>query len=76
LSLYSYIRAATLLLSLLLLAGLNQSAFAHTIRPSVATVVVSESGEIEVRIRTNLEALLAGIEPEYTDTSESPNAAT
>jgi hydrogenase/urease accessory protein HupE len=76
LSLHSHIRTATLLLTLLLLAGLNQSAFAHTIRPSVATVVVSESGEIEVRIRTNLEALLAGIEPEYTDTSESPNAAT
>ena len=73
-SLYSYIRAVTLLLSLLLLAGLNQSAYAHTIRPSVATVVVNETGELEVRIRTNLEALLAGIEPKYTDTSESPNA--
>ena len=64
-----------MLLSLLLLAGFNQPAFAHTIRPSVATVVVNESGELEVSIRTNLEALLAGIEPKYTDTSESPNAA-
>jgi hydrogenase/urease accessory protein HupE len=48
---------------------------AHTIRPAVATAVISDSGVIDLQIRVNAEVILAGIGPEYTDTNESPDAA-
>ena len=51
------------------------SASAHTIRPAVATAIISETGAIDLQIRLNAEVLLAGIGPEYTDTNASPNAA-
>jgi len=47
---------------------------AHTIRPAVATAVISESGAIELQIRINAEVILAGIGPEFTDTNDSPAA--
>jgi len=48
---------------------------AHTIRPAVATAVISDSGVIDLQIRVNAEVILAGIGPEFTDTNESPEAA-
>ena len=50
-------------------------AYAHTIRPAVATAVISESGAIDLQIRINAEVLLAGIGPEFSDTNDSPAAA-
>ena len=48
---------------------------AHTVRPAVVTVNVSQQGEVSVRIRVSAELLLARIGPEYSDTNDSPNAA-
>ena len=56
------------------LLGLLEPAIAHTIRPAVATVAIDGSGEISIEIRTNVEAMLASIGAEHTDTNESPNA--
>jgi hydrogenase/urease accessory protein HupE len=64
-------------ISLLLLAffgALCAPAGAHTIRPAVATVNVAEDGALDLQIRLNLEILLAGIDWQYTDTNDSPNA--
>jgi len=66
---------ATVAISLLAWVALGgSSANAHTIRPAVATAVISETGAIDLQIRLNAEVLLAGIGPEYTDTNASPNA--
>ena len=59
---------------LVCLALLAQSALGHTIRPAVATIVVDDSGEIDIRIRANAEAMLARIGAEHADTNDSPNA--
>jgi len=59
---------------LVCLALLAQSALGHTIRPAVATIAVDDSGEIDIRIRANAEAMLARIGAEHADTNDSPNA--
>ena len=59
---------------LVCLAVLAQPVFGHTIRPAVATIVLDDSGELDIRIRVNAEAMLARIGPEHTDTNDSPNA--
>ena len=48
---------------------------AHTLRPAVATLEVSQSGQLDLQIRANAEALMVGIGPEHTDTDDSPDAA-
>lgn len=51
------------------------SAQAHELRPAVADLSFRDDGSSwRIVIRTNLEALLAGIGPEHDDTSESVNA--
>jgi len=50
------------------------SAVAHTVRPAVVTVTLTDSGQFQVRIRLSAEQILAGIGPEYSDTNEAPNA--
>jgi len=62
------------LITLLACAWGIQPALAHTIRPAVANVIIDDTGEIDIRIRANAEAILAEIGPEYTDTNDSPNA--
>jgi len=57
-----------------LLALAASTVFAHTVRPAVATAIISDSGAIDLQIRVNAEVILAGIGPEYTDTNASPNA--
>ncbi len=49
------------------------NAMAHEIRPAVITVTFTPQS-YQVEIVTNVEALLAGVSPRHTDTSESPNA--
>ena len=48
---------------------------AHEIRPAVVTVTFGASA-FEVELSTNLEAMIAGVSPKHSDTSESPNART
>jgi hypothetical protein len=57
----------------LLWMWLAATGWAHEIRPAVVTVTF-EASRFDVDISTNLEALLAGISPKHSDTSESPNA--
>jgi hydrogenase/urease accessory protein HupE len=68
-------RLKPVLIGLLLFGSSIDCALAHTIRPALATVVLNGSGEIDIRIRTNVEAMLASIGPEHTDTNDSPNSA-
>lgn len=58
-----------------LACSIGMPASAHTIRPAVATAVISDSGSIDLQIRVNAEVILAGIGPEFTDTNDSPDAA-
>ena len=53
-----------------LLAG---AAGAHEIRPAIVSVNLAPP-QFEIEVSANLEALLAGVSPKHTDTSESPNA--
>ena len=64
--------AATL--ALLALLALSTNARAHEVRPAVADLSIDRGG-YEVSIALNLEALLAGIGPAHSDTSEAPGAA-
>lgn len=61
-----------LLLILLLLAP--GSLAAHEVRPAIATATVAEDGRFRVEISLNLEAVMAGIEPEHADTKDSRQA--
>lgn len=47
---------------------------AHEIRPAVADVHLQADGTYQVSLQVNMEALLAGVSPAHSDTSESPNA--
>ncbi len=67
-------RWAATLFVLIAIMGIVDPSIAHTVRPAVATIVVDSSGEIDIRIRANVEAMLAAIGSEHTDTNDSPNA--
>jgi hydrogenase/urease accessory protein HupE len=43
-------------------------------RPTIVDLTVHPSGMIQVEARTNLEALIAGIGPDHSDTTHSPQA--
>ncbi|GGX40151.1 HupE/UreJ family protein [Saccharospirillum salsuginis] len=49
---------------------------AHEIRPAIIDLTVQEDETYNLQLRVNLEALMADISPEHSDTDESPNAAT
>ena len=66
-----------LILVLTLIAGLlavSQPAIAHEVRPSIADFAATGQGGYEIRVRTNLEAMLTGIGSEHSDTDEAVNA--
>ena len=63
------------MLALLALLSPSTDARAHEIRPAIADLSVDRAGGYEVSIELNLEALLAGIGPAHSDTSEAPGAA-
>lgn len=65
-------RALGLVLALLL-GWQMATASAHEIRPAVVTVSFSDMG-YRIEWQANLEAVLAGIGPQHTDTDQSPNA--
>jgi len=47
---------------------------AHEVRPAVIDLKINEQAEYLIEIRLNIEALIANISPEHSDTSESANA--
>ena len=49
-------------------------AAAHEIRPAVVNVQIQADGNFQVSLQVNMEAALAGVSPEHSDTNESPNA--
>lgn len=62
------------LAALLIAASLGTPAAAHELRPAIATMIVAPDSELEVGVTLNLEAAMAGIEPEHSNTQNSPNA--
>ena len=64
-----------LLLVLLVFALLNHTGSAHEIRPTIIDLQMGGSGQFTLTLRTNLEALMAGIGTEHRDTDESDLAA-
>ncbi len=46
---------------------------AHEIRPAVVDVHLQVDGNYQVALQVNMEAVLAGVSPAHSDTSESPN---
>jgi hydrogenase/urease accessory protein HupE len=55
--------------------ALSIQSHAHEIRPTIATVDLSESGRFTLTLSANLEALMAGIGSEHKDTNDAPGAA-
>lgn len=47
---------------------------AHEIRPAVADLITTDSEQISVTVLLNLEALMAEIGPQHSDTNESANS--
>lgn len=70
----SAIKRAALLLVGWLLCLLASPALAHEIRPAIIDLGFDGQGRVEVAIRLNLEAALAGVSPRHQDTSDSPQA--
>ena len=54
---------------------IHAPAAAHELRPAIVAASIERSGELELRVALNLEALIAGIGPEHTNTSQSDKAA-
>jgi HupE / UreJ protein len=50
------------------------AALAHEVRPAVITADLSQLGKLDVTVSANLEALLAGIGPQHSDTNDAPEA--
>lgn len=68
-------RPAWLICSLLVIGlFLPHPADAHRLRPAIVTVTFGDDGTWTAALQLNLEALLAGIDPEHEDTSQAPQA--
>lgn len=59
---------------LILSATFTTDAVAHKMRPAVALVMMHLDGTFSLEMRTNAEAILAGIDPGDKDTTDSPKA--
>lgn len=53
----------------------QRPALAHELRPAIVAVTISRSGDVELSVALNLEAYVAGIGPEHSNTAQSPQAA-
>lgn len=60
----------------LLMTVLPTFVTAHEMRPAIATATISPSGTFDLVISLNLEAAMAGIEPQHSDTADSPQSKT
>lgn len=63
-------RWALAMVAMLTIASLQ----AHEIRPTIVDLVIDNNGVYQLQLETNLEALIAGIGPEHSDTEEAPEA--
>lgn len=61
---------------LILLSLMAAPSIAHEIRPAIIDLTLAENGDYELVLQVNLEAMIAGIGPEHSDTEESPQAET
>jgi hydrogenase/urease accessory protein HupE len=64
--------AGKLILFLCVVGALPASA--HEIRPSIVTVNFGLDSRFEIKVKANVEVLLAGISPDHSDTENSPEA--
>jgi len=65
---------AMLILRILFLLLLSAAAGAHELRPPVVTIDLTESPRLEIEVKANLEAILAGIGTAHKDTEDAPEA--
>ncbi len=65
------VRFVALLVALL---AFGHSAYAHELRPAIATVGFDAPGRLQLELTANLEALVAGIGPQHEDTSAAAQA--
>ena len=63
-----------LFLALLLAAMVPTAMLAHELRPAIGTATIQKDGSFEVVLSLNLEAVIAGIEPDHSDTGDSAQA--
>lgn len=64
-----------LMICLFLMLAVTSGARAHELAPAVGDLTFDrEAGEVQLALRVNLEAILAGIEPEHDNTDDSANA--
>ena len=61
-----------LMLVMLSLWPLAQSADAHQLRPAIVNLEFTQNGWVKVHIQTNIESLIAGIDSSHDDTDNSP----
>jgi len=54
------------------LLPLAQSAQAHQMRPAIVDLEFTQNASVKVRIQTNIESLIAGIDSSHDDTDDSP----
>ncbi|EFL87801.1 HupE/UreJ family protein [Ahrensia sp. R2A130] len=55
-------------------SNLPQHAYAHEVRPAIAELTFAENGGAVLKLDATLEALLAEIPPDVTDTDDAPQA--
>ncbi len=52
----------------------SSDVFAHQTKPTIVDVSFNKVGSINIRIQTNLESILAGINSQHKDTDDAPQA--
>ncbi len=73
---HRFVKTIFVILTFLALASgvLVSSAFAHEVRPGIVDVTIQKNGQIELQIKFNLEAMIAGIDAGNQDTDQSENS--
>ncbi len=59
----------------LLLSLIPISLFADVVKPALIEINVDSTGKVDIEIRASIEALLTGINSQYKNTQDAPNAA-
>ena len=73
---HRFVKTIFVILTYLMLAlGVATSgAYAHEVRPGIVDVIIQKNGQIELQIKLNLEAVIAGIGAGNQDTDQSENS--
>lgn len=73
---HGFVKTIFVIFALLILASgvVINGAFAHEVRPGIVNVTIQKSGQIELQIKLNLEAVIAGIGAGNQDTDQSENS--